>query len=123
MQETDEIEYVKQAIAETDFLEKYKLVQSSPYYYEVLPHGSSKGRAAVRLCDIAGIDRNKLIGVGDNENDKELIAMSGIGIAVENASDDVKKCADIIAPHHNSDAMAWIIEELERRIKKQKIMQ
>ena len=123
MQETDEIEYVKQAIAETDFSEKYKFVQSSPYYYEVLPHGSSKGRAAVRLCDIAGIDRNKLIGVGDNENDKELIAMSGIGIAVENASDDVKKCADIIAPHHNSDAMAWIIEELERRIKKQKIMQ
>lgn len=116
MQEENEVDLVRRAIAQTDYDKSYNFVQSSPYYYEILPKDATKGDAALKICDILGIKKKKTIGIGDNENDISLLQKLGIGAAVLNASDEVKKHADIIAPHHNNNAIAGLINEIEKKV-------
>ncbi len=112
MQEEHEVDLVRKALAERDYHEKYNFVQSSPYYYEVLPKDATKGDAALKLCEIMGVEKEKSIGIGDNENDIALIEKLGTGFAVANAKDYVKSHADKIAPHHNENAIAWVIKNI-----------
>jgi hydroxymethylpyrimidine pyrophosphatase-like HAD family hydrolase len=53
-----------------------------------------------------------VIAIGDGANDLEMIAAAGLGIAMENGDDEVKAVADRMAPHHNRDGVAIILEEI-----------
>ena len=112
-QEREEVDKLRQLIDSSEYATKFSYTQSSPYYYEILPKDVSKGTATQKLCEILGIDNSNFFAVGDNENDMEMIKLAGTGVAVQNASDKVKACADLIAPHHNEDAMAWLINEIK----------
>ena len=113
MAETDELGLIKDAIATSPFADKYTFVQSSPWYYELLPKNASKGEGLIHLADLLGIDRSRTIGVGDNENDLMMIKMAGKGIAVANAIDEVKQAADYITVDNNSHAIAAVIKSIE----------
>ena len=82
-------------------------------YYEVLPKGVSKGNILLKLIDILGVDKNKTITVGDNDNDSTMIKNAKIGIAVSNASPYAKECADYITVSNEEDAIAKIIYDLD----------
>jgi hydroxymethylpyrimidine pyrophosphatase-like HAD family hydrolase len=41
---------------------------------------------------------------GDGDNDNQMLKEAGIGVAMLNASDNVKKYADQITEHDNNDA-------------------
>lgn len=112
---TDEenIPALRKIINESEFYDKFSFVQSSPWYYELLPKGAEKGPGMLRLADMLGIDRKRTIGMGDNENDITLVRDAGIGVAVANASELVKSAASVIAPDNNSDAVAAVIKMLE----------
>ena len=47
----------------------------------------------------------------DGKNDAEMIEYAGLGVAMENASDDVKKYADVIAKRNNDDGVLEIIKK------------
>lgn len=118
MVEESEMGDLRELIAASPFAEKYTFVRSSPWYYELLPKGANKGEGLIRLADMLGIDRKKVISMGDNENDLEQIKAAGIGIAVGNAVENIKKAADYITVDNNSDAVAAVIADIERgRIK------
>ena len=51
-----------------------------------------------------------VIAVGDNFNDLEMIEIAGLGIAMGNAPDAVKKRSDWIAPSVDDDGLAVAIE-------------
>lgn len=113
MTEADKLGMIKDAIAASPFADKYTFVQSSPWYYELLPKNASKGEGLIHLADLLGIDRSRTIGVGDNENDLMMIKMAGKGIAVANAIDAVKQAADYITVDNNSHAIAAVIKSIE----------
>ncbi|MGN0106470.1 MAG: Cof-type HAD-IIB family hydrolase [Hominilimicola sp.] len=113
MAESDELGLIKDAIASSPFADKYTFVQSSPWYYELLPKNASKGEGLMHLADLLSIDRSRTIGVGDNENDLTMIKMAGKGIAVSNAIDAVKQAADYITVDNNSNAIAAVIKAIE----------
>lgn len=105
---------VRKIIAESEFASLYEFVQSSPYYYEILPIEASKGNGLKRLAELVGIDKGKTIAVGDNENDISMIKEASVGIAVANATNDLKKAADIITVSNNENALAAVIDLLDK---------
>lgn len=113
MVEDEEMNSLRNLIANSPFAEKYTFVRSSPWYYELLPKGANKGEGLIRLADLLGAGRGKVIAMGDNENDYELIKAAGIGIAVYNAVDKIKEIADYITVDNNSDAVAAVIADIE----------
>ncbi len=116
MTEEHELNTVRRTISESPFADKYTFVQSSPWYYELLPKNSTKGDGLIQLGKLCGIDRSHIIAVGDNENDLEMVKMAGVGIAVENAIPIVKNSADYVTADNNSDAIAKVIHDLENGI-------
>ena len=51
-----------------------------------------------------GIREDEIIAIGDDNNDTPMIKNAGLGIAMKNASKDVKKIADIITEKDNNDS-------------------
>lgn len=101
------------AFAEKNFSRDVNVIQSSPFFLEILPKGNSKGKALLRLCERLGIPAENSVAVGDYENDIEMITAAGIGAAVDNAADEVKEAADIVLPRCEENAIMHLICFLE----------
>lgn len=73
--------------------------------YDVLPVTASKGAAVKRLINHLGIDASDVVAFGDGDNDYEMIAEAGIGIAMGNASEKVKAAADYVTAPVDADGL------------------
>lgn len=94
----------------------FDFIRSDPEYYEILPKGVSKGDLLMKLADLLGVDRKRTIAVGDNDNDASMIKAAGVGYAVANASKAAKDAADIITVSNEEDAIAKIIDDLDKNL-------
>jgi Cof subfamily protein (haloacid dehalogenase superfamily) len=61
---------------------------------EVTLHGVNKGSTILQLLSRLGLDAADAIGIGDSSNDIEMLEACGVGIAMGNASAEVKAVAD-----------------------------
>lgn len=61
---------------------------------EITKTAFTKGTAVHYLSDYLGVPVKDTIAIGDSENDLEMLKAAGVGIAMGNASDYVKKAAD-----------------------------
>lgn len=59
---------------------------------------ASKDKAVRKLAEVLGIKTSEIIGVGDGPNDILLLEACGLKVVMGNASDELKKVADYIAP-------------------------
>ncbi|MCX7715541.1 MAG: Cof-type HAD-IIB family hydrolase [Clostridia bacterium] len=112
MQEASQVDEVRSVLQNTTFKDKYEFIQSSPNYYELLPKNASKGNALRQLAKVLDIPMKKVIAIGDNENDISMIKEAGMGVAVSNAIEPLKKAADCITVDNNSHAIAAVISSL-----------
>ena len=83
---------------------------STPYFIEILPKGIDKGPSLVRLCQRLDISPSEMMTFGDSNNDKQMIQLAGIGVAMGNADDDIKQVADFITLDNNSDGVAYALK-------------
>ncbi|MBS7297549.1 MAG: Cof-type HAD-IIB family hydrolase [Eubacteriales bacterium] len=113
MVEVEDMPELRRIITDSEFADKFNYIQSYKHYYEILPKEAGKGEAMLKLADMLGIDRNRTIGIGDNENDISLVKLAGTGIAVSNAVDAVKDVADYITVDNDSHALAAVIKGIE----------
>ena len=116
MVEEEQVDTIRQAFAESEFAEEFEFMQSSPWYYELLPKGSNKGTGLLELAKLLNIPVEKTIGIGDNYNDIPLITRAGAGVAVANAVKPALEAADYITVDNNSDALKAVIEAIEKGI-------
>lgn len=79
-----------------DLSDRYTVLRSEPFFLEVLNKRASKGQALKVLTEILGFSRERVMAVGDNENDIDMIAYAGLGVAMDNAVDKVKEVSDQI---------------------------
>ena len=87
--------------------EQITMVFSNNNYLEIFPSASGKGAAVRKLCELLNISPLLSIAAGDAENDISMIEAAGIGIAMYNASDDVKAAATMVtALDNNHDGLA-----------------
>ena len=83
---------------------------SSPYYLEIFPKEAGKGSAVKKLAEILGVPIGNTYAAGDEENDISMLEAAGVGVAMLNAKDAVKKVCDIVTKEDNdNDGLADII--------------
>ncbi len=112
--EADELDELANALHSHPLAERFDFIQSSSYYYEILPKGASKGDLLLRMADLIGIDRGRTVAVGDNNNDISMLRNAAYGVAVANATPLAKNAADLVLDHTNDeDAIAELIDRLE----------
>ena len=80
-----------------------------PIMLEILPRGASKGTALKALMDDLKLTADKVLAMGDGDNDIEMIQQAGIGIAVANASQGLKDAADHMVASNEDDGVAEAI--------------
>ena len=103
----DEFKMRFRAIAKT----ACTLVHSEPTYLDVLPAGVCKGSALPAVEKHTGIPAARIAAFGDGLNDLELLEASGCGVAMGNALDPVKECADRIIGDCDSDAIERFLRD------------
>ncbi|HIE44204.1 MAG TPA: HAD-IIB family hydrolase [Candidatus Omnitrophica bacterium] len=70
----------------------------------VLKKGVDKGIGLKKLAEFYEIERESIIAFGDGENDIEMLKAAGIGVALSNAKEKVKRVADQVLPWDNNGA-------------------
>ncbi len=70
----------------------------------------SKGDGLAALARGLAIPRSRILAVGDHINDVEMVAYAGLGVAMGNASEEVKAVADHVAASNDEDGLAEVIE-------------
>jgi hypothetical protein len=74
--------------------------------------GVNKGVGLYRLAKILGIDAHDTMAIGDTENDLSIILAAGIGVAMGNATDEVKAEASYVTSSNDEDGVALAIEKI-----------
>ncbi|MDE2727113.1 MAG: HAD-IIB family hydrolase, partial [Gemmatimonadota bacterium] len=77
---------------------------------EIVPAGVSKAKALAFLGERYGIGAERMISIGDNFNDLDMIEYAGLGVAMGNAPDGVRRAADLVAPDNDADGVAHVID-------------
>ena len=91
--------------------EQYNVVKSAPFFLEVLNKKAHKGAAVKKLAEHLGIDQSEVMAIGDNENDLTMVEYAGIGVAMANATENVRNMADVITASNEEDGVAKVINE------------
>lgn len=72
----------------------------------------TKGSSCVFLTDYIGLKREDSYAFGDGLNDIEMLELVGYGIAMGNATDEVKRSADFVTSSVDDDGLAIAFNEL-----------
>lgn len=88
-----------------------RTVFSEDTYLEILPLGVSKGSALAVILEREGIDPAQVVAVGDALNDREMLELAGLGVAVANASSALKAVADVQICSNNEHAVKACLEQ------------
>ncbi len=101
---------VQQKIA-TFLPRELTVVQTAPFYLEVIPRRIHKGQGILDMCRALGISPADVIAFGDAENDIPMLQAAGIGVAMGNAAEKVKAAADFVTLSNNDDGIAAALEK------------
>ena len=63
------------------------------------------------LIEKLGITKEEVMAIGDEENDLPMIKFAGIGVAMGNATDEVKAASDDITDTNNQAGVAKAIRK------------
>ena len=88
------------------------VVQTAPFYLEVIPAAINKGVGLRMACEAIGIDTSEVISFGDSENDIEMLRVAGMGVAMGNAGEEVKMAADMATVSNNDNGIAVALGRL-----------
>ena len=86
-------------------------IHSNPYMLEVVGYQVGKSYAMSALMQLLGIGMEEVIALGDGTADVNMIQMAGTGIAMANAVESVRRCADYITLSNDEDGAAVAIEK------------
>lgn len=86
------------------------ITKSKPVYLEFMHAEATKGHALAALAQHYNCSMEQVIGVGDAWNDRELISMSGLGVAMGNAIDELKEIADFVTKTNNEDGIKHVLD-------------
>lgn len=88
-----------------------EITNSHPCNIELNPKGISKASGLETVCKLRGISMSEVIAMGDSENDITMIQAAGLGVAMGNAQEGVKKLADAVTATNEEHGVAKVIQE------------
>ncbi len=81
-----------------------------PYFLDIVPEGLSKAYGAARILERIGVKREECMAFGDGGNDIPIIEYAGTGVAMGNATDDVKAAADYVTDSVDEDGIVSALQ-------------
>ena len=87
---------------------------SIPVNVEITDVRATKGTALLWLCEHLGVAVADTVAFGDSGNDLSMIEVAGDGVAMGNASPEVKAAADHVAPPCDEAGVARYLEPMLR---------
>lgn len=85
----------------------------NPLFTDIVPLGGSKRIGMEKILAWFGIDREECMAFGDGGNDVPMLEYAGIGVAMGNASEEVKCRADYITASVDEDGIARALEHFD----------
>ena len=86
--------------------------KSVNFLFEIQDAKTTKSSGIQSYIKTKGIDMNEVIAFGDGDNDLSMIQDAGLGVAMKNAMNDVKKVANMITEDDaNRNGVAKFIEK------------
>lgn len=106
---------VEQGAAVNDVLQarfsgRLRIMRSFPCFVEATNLAASKGQALALVAKMLHVSQAETMAVGDQDNDADMVAWAGLGVAMGNASPAVRSVADWVAPPIDEDGAARAIE-------------
>ncbi|MDO5376398.1 MAG: Cof-type HAD-IIB family hydrolase [Staphylococcus rostri] len=92
--------------------ETLNTIRSTPFYLEITAQGVNKSNALDHICKATGIRKQDVVAFGDQLNDMEMIRDAGIGVAMGNATPEIKAIADIVTHDNNHDGIAAVVKQI-----------
>lgn len=86
-------------------------VELKYYYTEITKTDVNKWNAIKVLMNKLNISKNEVVTIGDNVNDKEMLANAGLGVVMENSAEYIKEFGNIVVKDNDSDGVAQAIED------------
>jgi Cof subfamily protein (haloacid dehalogenase superfamily) len=105
----EDVPALRAAVAER-FSDRVYLTTSLPHLLEIGNPAASKGSGLAFVAAYLGISLERIVSFGDGENDLELIAEAGFGIAVEDANALLLERADWVCPSADVEGVATVID-------------
>ncbi|HMK93736.1 MAG TPA: HAD-IIB family hydrolase [Thermoleophilia bacterium] len=85
------------------------VTRSLPHFIEVSDPRGTKSQALDYLCALLSFRRRYTVTCGDGLNDVDMIEWAGLGVVVAEATDDVRRSADLVVPR---DRLGELFEAL-----------
>ncbi len=97
-----------------------EVAKSDVNYLDIFPSGQSKWTGIEKLLEALHFPAAHCVCFGDNENDREMLERAGLGIAMGNASLDLKIRADFVTRGNQECGVAygihtWVLGSREQR--------
>jgi len=94
-----------------EFFERYNVVKSTPFYLEFMNKKASKGSAVQHLAEKLSFDLDEVMAIGDEENDRSMLEVTGCPVVMENGKSELKKIAKYVTKSNAKSGVAYAINE------------
>lgn len=84
---------------------------SLPQFLEIFNGEINKGVALKRVCEKYKIPKEKVMAIGDWDNDITMIEYAGLGVAMGNGSENIKEASDFITKSNEQNGAAYAIKK------------
>ncbi|MDR0795803.1 MAG: Cof-type HAD-IIB family hydrolase [Tannerella sp.] len=85
--------------------------RSEPYFLEIVPKYIDKANSLSILLERLQINTENIIAMGNGVCDVTMIQLAGFGVAMANAKESVKACADYVTESNDKDGVALVVEK------------
>jgi Cof subfamily protein (haloacid dehalogenase superfamily) len=93
-----------------------RVIGTTPDFLEVMDPRATKGEALGAVMRLLDVPRERVLALGDGENDMDLLAAAGCGVAMGNAIPALRAQAAYVTASNDEDGAALVIEAvLDRR--------
>lgn len=77
---------------------------------ELISNRAGKAVGLQKLCEALGVRREQVMALGDNQNDLSMLEWAGLGVAMGNAGEDIKRRSDAVTAANTEDGVGRAIE-------------
>jgi Cof subfamily protein (haloacid dehalogenase superfamily) len=88
------------------------ITRTHPLLVEGTAQGVDKGMGVLHLCELLKIDAQRVLAVGDSDNDIPMLKAVGFGVSMGNSTPGVVAAAKYNAPSVEADGVAVALKEL-----------
>ena len=111
------METAQQRLAEADFLDEITVLRTQYDHrdlciLDILTRDCSKGHALRRWAEERDVSPARIMAIGDNYNDLEMLNFAGLPVIMGNASEDLKRSGWRVTASNAESGVAQAVEEL-----------